>query len=197
MGPAPPVALLYWACVFYVTVIIAAIIAFLLEPMVEFFMKMRFPQGLASFVVCSIALVSCGPGCVHRSHGHGGRSAGVQRTHQRIGGQRVHAHGTFSGKRVSDGGSAALPGGRRGSASLRSRPAPARAEEEADTPTTVVALIQEVRVRAEPTPPFNYIYDSCDLQRAADGLLRAVRGLFHAELARPWRVLVMVGAETR
>jgi predicted PurR-regulated permease PerM len=51
------VALLYFGRVFFITVIIAAMIAFLLDPLVVFFMKLRMPRGLASFVVCSIALV--------------------------------------------------------------------------------------------------------------------------------------------
>ena len=50
------IILLYYGRVFFVTVIIASIIAFLLDPVVEFFMKARLPRGLASFVVCGIAL---------------------------------------------------------------------------------------------------------------------------------------------
>ena len=51
------ITLLYYGRVFFVTVIIASMIAFLLDPMVEFFMKLRLPRGLASFVVCSIGLM--------------------------------------------------------------------------------------------------------------------------------------------
>ncbi|MEQ1885904.1 MAG: AI-2E family transporter [Bryobacteraceae bacterium] len=51
------VALLYFGRVFFVTVIIASMIAFLLDPIVVFFMRLRMPRGLASFVVCSIGLV--------------------------------------------------------------------------------------------------------------------------------------------
>jgi predicted PurR-regulated permease PerM len=51
------IALLYFGRVFFITVIIAAMIAFLLDPLVVFFMKLRMPRGLASFVVCTIALV--------------------------------------------------------------------------------------------------------------------------------------------
>jgi predicted PurR-regulated permease PerM len=51
------VALLYFGRVFFITVIIAAMIAFLLDPLVVFFMKLRMPRSLASFVVCSIGLV--------------------------------------------------------------------------------------------------------------------------------------------
>jgi len=51
------IALLYYGRVFFVTVIIASMIAFLLDPIVVFFMRLRMPRGLASFVVCSIGLV--------------------------------------------------------------------------------------------------------------------------------------------
>jgi predicted PurR-regulated permease PerM len=51
------VLLLYYGRVFFITVTIAAMIAFLLDPAVVFFMKLRMPRGLASFVVCSISLM--------------------------------------------------------------------------------------------------------------------------------------------
>ncbi len=51
------IALLYFGRVFLITVIIASMIAFLLDPLVIMFMKMRMPRGLASFVVCSIGLI--------------------------------------------------------------------------------------------------------------------------------------------
>ncbi len=57
LAAAAAIALLYFGRVFFITVIIAAMIAFLLDPLVVFFMKLRMPRGLASFVVCSIALV--------------------------------------------------------------------------------------------------------------------------------------------
>jgi predicted PurR-regulated permease PerM len=51
------ILLLYYGRVFFITVVIASMIAFLLDPLVVLFMKMRMPRGLASFVVCSIGLV--------------------------------------------------------------------------------------------------------------------------------------------
>ena len=51
------VALLFYGRVFFITVIIASMIAFLLDPLVVFFMRMRLPRGFASFLVCSISLV--------------------------------------------------------------------------------------------------------------------------------------------
>lgn len=57
LAAAAAIALLYFGRVFLITVIIAAMIAFLLDPLVVLFMKLRMPRGLASFVVCSITLV--------------------------------------------------------------------------------------------------------------------------------------------
>lgn len=51
------IALLYYGRIFFVTVAISAIIAFLLDPAVVFFMKLKMPRGLASFVVCSLGLM--------------------------------------------------------------------------------------------------------------------------------------------
>src|SRR5580658_6524429 len=51
------IALLYYGRVFFITVIIASMIAFLLDPMVVAFMKLRLPRGVASFAVCSIGLL--------------------------------------------------------------------------------------------------------------------------------------------
>ena len=51
------IALLYFGRVFFITVVIAGMIAFLLDPAVEIFMKLRLPRSLASFVVCSISLI--------------------------------------------------------------------------------------------------------------------------------------------
>ena len=51
------IAMLYYGRIFFITVVIASMIAFLLDPIVEFFMKLRLPRGLASFMVCAISLV--------------------------------------------------------------------------------------------------------------------------------------------
>ena len=51
------IALLYWGRVFFITSIIAVIIAFILEPFVGLLIRIRFPRSVASFVVCSIALM--------------------------------------------------------------------------------------------------------------------------------------------
>src|SRR5437762_13571640 len=52
------IALLYWARVFFITFFTGVAIAFILEPFVALLMRIRFPRSLASFVVCSLALLA-------------------------------------------------------------------------------------------------------------------------------------------
>ena len=54
---AASIALLYYGHVFFITMVIAVTIAFLLDPVVTFFVKMRLPRAVASFIVCTIALL--------------------------------------------------------------------------------------------------------------------------------------------
>jgi predicted PurR-regulated permease PerM len=51
------VAVLYFGRVFFITSIVAVIIAFILEPFVVLLTRIRFPRPLASFVVCTLALL--------------------------------------------------------------------------------------------------------------------------------------------
>ncbi len=57
LAVAAAIALLYYGHVFFITVLIAIIIAFLLDPIVTVFVKLRLPRAVASFIVCSIALL--------------------------------------------------------------------------------------------------------------------------------------------
>src|SRR5260370_37931544 len=57
LATAAAVALLYFGRVFFITVLIAVIIAFLLDPLVGLVMKLKLPRAFASFIVCSIALL--------------------------------------------------------------------------------------------------------------------------------------------
>jgi predicted PurR-regulated permease PerM len=58
LAVAASIALLYYGHVFFITVLIASIIAFLLDPIVTVFVKLRLPRSVASFIVCSIALLT-------------------------------------------------------------------------------------------------------------------------------------------
>ncbi len=57
LAVAATVALLYYGRVFFITVVIAITIAFLLDPLVTPFLKLRMPRAVASFIVCSVALL--------------------------------------------------------------------------------------------------------------------------------------------
>lgn len=50
-------ALLYFGRLFIVTLLLSIFIAFILEPVVNLFMRLRLPRGFASFLVCSLALM--------------------------------------------------------------------------------------------------------------------------------------------
>jgi predicted PurR-regulated permease PerM len=58
LAVAAGVALLYFGRVFFITMVVAITIAFLLDPVVTAFVKMRLPRAVASFIVCSIALLA-------------------------------------------------------------------------------------------------------------------------------------------
>jgi len=51
------IAILYFGRVFFITSLTAITIAFILEPFVELLMRLRLPRSLATFLVCTIALL--------------------------------------------------------------------------------------------------------------------------------------------
>src|SRR5580658_7908935 len=57
LAVAAAVALLYFGRVFFITMVVAITIAFLLDPLVTPFLKLRMPRAVASFIVCSVALL--------------------------------------------------------------------------------------------------------------------------------------------
>jgi predicted PurR-regulated permease PerM len=57
LAVAATVALLYFGRVFFITMVVAITIAFLLDPLLKPFLKLRMPRPVASFIVCTIALL--------------------------------------------------------------------------------------------------------------------------------------------
>ncbi len=57
LATAACIALLYYGRIFLITMVISTIIAFLLDPVVTLFVRVRLPRPLASMVVCVFALV--------------------------------------------------------------------------------------------------------------------------------------------
>jgi predicted PurR-regulated permease PerM len=51
------IALLYFGQLFFVTLITAVVLAFILEPLVVLLMRLRLPRAVASFVTCVVALL--------------------------------------------------------------------------------------------------------------------------------------------
>lgn len=153
------VALLYYGRVFIVTVIIAAIIAFLLDPAVLFFMKLKMPRGLASFVVCSLGLMFLylaglgvyteGLAMLNDLPAYGERiNALVDGATGRMDNLEKGMYRTLMPKRFQEETQQAER-----EAAARSSTNKKKKPEVAPPPT-----IQEVRVRPEPTPLVNYAY---------------------------------------
>jgi predicted PurR-regulated permease PerM len=57
VGLAAVIAMLYFGRVFFITITVAIILAFILDPVVDFFMRLRIPRGMSSFLTCSMALL--------------------------------------------------------------------------------------------------------------------------------------------
>ncbi len=162
LAAAAAVALLYYGRVFFITVTIAAIIAFLLEPMVGFFMKLRLPRGLASFLVCSIALMFlyfAGLGLYTESvamiddvPAYGARiNQLIDSAASRIETFQQGVYRTVIPRRFQDGVAPPVPA-----------PAPAASrnkKKNAEPLPPDAPPIQEVRVHTDPTPLVNYLYD--------------------------------------
>ncbi len=152
------IALLYFGRVFFITVIIAAIISFLLDPAVLFFMKLKMPRGLASFVVCSLGLMFlylAGVGIYTESvamlndlPAYGERiNALVDGATGRMDNMEKSMYRSLMPKRFQEEQQA-------------EKDAAARANNKKKTPAPAPAppSIQEVRVRPEPTPLVSYLY---------------------------------------
>lgn len=157
LASAATVALLYYGRVFLITVLIAVIIAFLLEPAVQIFMKLRLPRGLASFMVCSIALAFlylAGLGLYTESLAIIGDlpvysdriNEIVDAASSRAERWENNLYQTVVPKRFQNGGNSAP----------ETPPAPARGKKKAEP--AVPPPIPQVRVLQEPTPLVNYLY---------------------------------------
>ncbi len=152
------VALLYYGRVFFITVIIAAIISFLLDPAVLFFMRLKMPRGLASFVVCSLGLMFLylaglgiyteGLAMLNDLPAYGERiNALVDGATGRMDNLEKGMYRSLMPKRFQEEQQAERDAAAKNNNNKKKKP---------DLPA--VPSIQEVRVRPEPTPLVNYVY---------------------------------------
>lgn len=154
------VALLYFGRVFFITVIIAVIIAFLLDPIVVFFMKLRLGRGPASFVVCSLAVLVLYLGLLGLVTETASLAEDVPTYSERVNVLFDQAVGRL--EEFEKGITAALFPKR----AKPPEPAPVdprnkRRRVAADPAPVAPAAgsVQEVRIRPEPTPIYRIVYD--------------------------------------
>ena len=168
------IAILYFGRVFIITLITAVIVSFMLEPLVGLTMRLKMPRGLASFVVCSFALLALYLGGVgvytQVSDLMDELPAYSERINELI--DRVSlqmeemdrtAYRILVPKRIQerDKQPAAAP----------SAPDARRKRQIAPLVPSMPAPIPEVRIRTERPPLINYIYDY--VNRVYDALLMA------------------------
>ena len=149
------IAMLYFGRAFFVTLISAIIITLILQPFVLWFMKLKFPRALASFVVCTmflllvylggLALVTQASGLFDDLPGYG----------QRIG---ELADGAAEQVRSVEKGVAQFMPKR-----LQDQPLPdANRKTKKGRPATVdpnaPVSVQEVRIQAERSPLLTFLY---------------------------------------
>jgi predicted PurR-regulated permease PerM len=160
LAVAAIVALLYFGRVFFITMVVAIIIAFLLDPLLKPLLKLRMPRAVASFIVCSIALLGLylfGLGLYTQFSGFVEElptfslrmNQLVDNAAARVDEVEKRTYQVMIPKRFQD---APPPPG---------VPAPetGRKKRGGKVPDPVVpAQIQEVRIHAEPTPLLTYLY---------------------------------------
>jgi predicted PurR-regulated permease PerM len=157
------IALLYYGRIFLITLVISTIIAFLLDPVVTFFVRLRLPRALSSLVVCGIALVflyliGLGAwteiaGLVEDLPNYSGRiDAIADAVATRMDQVEQNTIKVIVPKRFRQEEAAApTPATSTLSTILRGRRRPAAA-------LTTTPTIPEVRIHQEPTPLFSFLY---------------------------------------
>ncbi len=152
--------MLYLGRVFLITLVIAVILSFILDPAVRLFMRAKLPRGLASFVVCSIALLAlylAGLGVYTEASALvDDLPAFSQRISQLVDnvGAKIdevekNTYQLVVPKRYRDV-TPPEPVQTKSKRTRRVEPTP---------PPTQPPAVQEVRIRPEPTPLFTYLYN--------------------------------------
>jgi predicted PurR-regulated permease PerM len=157
------IALLYYGRGFFITLITAVIIAFILDPFVALFMRLKIPRGLASFLVCSIALLVVYLGALglvsQSSYLVEDLPAYSQRINDLVDGatQRFEAverraYELVVPRRLQEAQRPPVP--------PEETKSTARRRKSAEPPLPVAAepAVQEVRIRPERSPIVDYIY---------------------------------------
>ena len=182
------IAILYFGRVFIITLTTAVIVSFMLEPLVGLAMRLKMPRGLASFVVCSFALLAlylAGVGVYTQvSDLMDELPAYSDRINELIDGVSLQmeemdktAYRILVPKRIQERDKPPVP--------VQPPPEARRKRQNALPVPLAPPPIPEVRIRTERQPLINYIYDY--VSRLYSALLMASFVPFlvvlHAELA--------------
>jgi predicted PurR-regulated permease PerM len=164
LAASAAVALLYFGRVFFITVVIAIIIALLLDPVVLFFMKFRLGRGPASFVVCSLAVLFLYLGLLGLATEVASLAEEVPVYSERV---TVLSEQAIARLDEFEKGLTAALFPRRAQKQQEPQPSDARSKRRRVVPAPVEPPaasgqsggVQEVRIRPEPTPFYKIIYD--------------------------------------
>jgi predicted PurR-regulated permease PerM len=191
---AAAIALLYFGRVFLITIVVAIIIAFLLDPLVTLLVKLRLPRPVSSFVVCSVTLLTLYLMGLALYTEFVTLADELPAYSQRINDlvDNVATQVDQAEKRTYE---VVVPKRFQDQPSTQTTPAgiprnPRRKKTPADTaapPVTAVqpATIPEVRIHNEPTPLFTYVYSY--LRSFYDVLLMASFVPFLVYFMLSWR----------
>ena len=161
-------ALLYFGRLFIVTLLLSIFIAFILEPIVNLFMRMRLPRGFASFLVCSLALVVIYAGALLAYSQAAGIWEELPAYSQRISqitekvlveveGAEKAVNDLLTPRRIRDQQRYAQQ-----QAEAQKQPTAVRRRRATDPPMAPLLPppVQEVRIRADRSPVVEYLYEN-------------------------------------
>lgn len=150
---AATIALLYYGRPFLVTVCVAVIINFILEPFVGVLIRVRVPRALASFIVCSLAVCAVYLAGLGMYRQGATLAENVPKYGQRIGDL---SDGVVTKLESIEQAASALVAPKRPKALQKNPPAKKRGTPESLVPVT--PGVQEVRIRPERPPIADFIH---------------------------------------
>lgn len=154
------VAVLYWARAVFITATVAVIIALILQPFAGFLVRLRFPRGLAAFVVCVLGLLVLYLAGAAAWNQISALPAEVPAFKERLGAivdnvsTRLHA--------VEDSSARIFMPRKAPPSTPLETPPPVRSRRRkalpAQPPTVAPGEIQEVRIHQDTNPLLDYVY---------------------------------------
>jgi predicted PurR-regulated permease PerM len=154
--------MLYFGQLFFITLIVAVVIALILEPFVDLLVRWHFPRGVASFLVCSVALMALylaglgfytqASGLIDELPAYSQRISDLSESViQKVDAMERATYQLLMPKRLQEREQAALAQAQQAEAARRRR-------RSAEPPKPIEPLVQEVRIRPERPPVVDYIY---------------------------------------